>query len=80
MARIAGVNPENPPVEVREIFAEQIHRQGFVSNTALVYGLRPTIYKGVQALNEGLRASGLIAPELRHMVCVKAASINGCPF
>ena len=80
MARIAGVNPENPPVEVREIFAEQIQRQGSVSNTARVYALRPTIYKGVQALNEGLRASGLIAPELRHMVCVKAASINGCPF
>jgi transposase-like protein len=80
MARIKGVDPEYPPDEVREIFAEQLRRQGFVTNTARVYGLRPTIYKGVQALGEGIRASGLIEPELRHMLCVKAASINGCPF
>lgn len=80
MARIKGVNPENPPEEMREIFAEQIERQGSVSNTTRVYALRPTIYKGVQALADGIRASGLIEPELRHMVCVKAASINGCPF
>lgn len=80
MTRIKGVDPENPPEEVREIFAEQVQRQGSVSNTARVYALRPTIYEGVQALNQGIRASGLIEPELRHMVCVKAASINGCPF
>jgi alkylhydroperoxidase family enzyme len=80
MARIEGVHPDHPPEEVKEIFAEQIRRQGSVSNTARVYALRPTIVQGVQALNEGIRASGLIEPELRHMVCVKAASINGCPF
>ncbi|MBI3001259.1 MAG: hypothetical protein HYY46_22835 [Deltaproteobacteria bacterium] len=80
MARIEGVHPDQPPEEVKEIFAEQIRRQGSVSNTARVYALRPTIFQGVQALNEGIRASGLIETELRHMVCVKAAGINGCPF
>lgn len=80
MARIKGVDLECPPAELREVFAEQMHRQGFVSNTARVYGLRPTIYSGLRALSEGIRASGLVGPELRHMVCVKAASINGCPF
>jgi hypothetical protein len=51
-----------------------------VLNTAPIYGLRPTIQKGVQALAEGIVASGLIDPQLRHLVCMKAASINGCPY
>ncbi|MFQ5682258.1 MAG: hypothetical protein ACE5HC_03200 [Candidatus Binatia bacterium] len=80
MARIKGVTRDGAPEEVRKIFEEQEKRYGFVSNTALVYGLRPTIQKGVRALAEGIRASGLIEPELCHLVCVRAASINGCPF
>jgi len=49
-------------------------------NTARVYGLRPTIQKGVQALQAGILASGLISGDLRHLLCMKAASINGCPY
>lgn len=80
MARINEVNIDGVPQEVREIFEEQKKRYGSVLNTARVYGLRPTIYKGVQALGKGILDSGLIEPELRHLVCVKAASINGCPY
>ena len=80
MARVREVTKEEASDDVRAIFEEQERRYGFVSNTAKIYALRPTIQKGVQALAEGIRASGLIAPELRHLVCVKAASINGCPF
>ncbi len=80
MARIRGVTKDEAPAEVRAIFEEQEKQYGFVSNTARVYGLRPTIQKGVQALAEGIRASGLIGAELRHLVCVKTANINGCPF
>jgi alkylhydroperoxidase family enzyme len=80
MARIKGVTTEEAPEEMREVFAEQEKRYGFVTNTTRVYALRPTIYKGVQALGAGILASGLIEPELRHLVCVKTASINGCPF
>ncbi len=80
MARIKGIERDEATDEVRAIFEEQEGRYGFVLNTALIYGLRPTIQKGVQALAEGIRDSGLIDPELRHLLCVKAASINGCPF
>jgi hypothetical protein len=45
-----------------------------------VYGLRPTIQKGVQALQAGILQSGLISADLRHLLCMKAASINGCPY
>ena len=79
MSRIKGIT-ETDNEDVKRVFDEQQKRYGFISNTAKVYALRPTIQKGVQALGEGINASGLISPELRHLVCVKAASINGCPF
>ena len=80
MARIKGVTHSEANDEVRQLFEEQEKRYGFVSNTAKIYALRPTIQKGVQALAQGIQASGLIEPGLRHLVCVKTASINGCPF
>jgi len=79
MARIKGITESENP-DVKRVFDEQQKRFGFISNTAQVYALRPTIQKGVQALGEGINASGLISPELRHLVCVKTANINGCPF
>jgi len=80
MARVREVTKSEANDEVRAIFEEQEKRYGCVSNTAKVHALRPTIQKGIQALAQGIEASGLIDPELRHLVCVKAASINGCPF
>ena len=80
MLRIKGITKEEAPDDVRKIFEEQEKQYGSVLNTAVVYGLRPTIQKGVQALQAGILASGLISRELRHLLCMKAASINGCPY
>jgi hypothetical protein len=80
MLRIKGVSKEDAPPEVRELFEAQEKQYGSVLNTAKVYGLRPTIQKGVQGLQQGILASGLIPADLRHLLCMKAASINGCPY
>jgi len=80
MARIKGVTKSEANDEVRAVFEEQEKRYGFVSNTAKIYALRPTIQKGVQALAAGIQASPPFEPELRHLLCVKTANINGCPF
>jgi hypothetical protein len=80
MLRIKGVSKEEATEEVRKVFDEQEKQYGAILNTAPVYGLRPTIQKGVQALQAGILASGLISADLRHLLCMKAASINGCPY
>lgn len=80
MARIKGVAKDQASGEVRAIFEEQEKRYGAALNTAPVYALRPTIRKGVQALADGIQQSGLIEPDLRHLLCLKTASINGCPY
>ncbi len=80
MLRIKGLSKETAPEDVREIFEAQEKQYGSILNTARVYGLRPTIQRGVQALQAGIVASGLIGADLRHLLCMKAASINGCPY
>ena len=80
MLRIKGATKEDAPEEVRKVFEEQEKQHGSILNTAKVYGLRPTIQKGVQGLQAGILASGLISGELRHLLCMKSASINGCPY
>jgi hypothetical protein len=80
MLRIKGVSKEQATEEVRKVFEEQEKQYGTILNTGPVYALRPTIQRGVQALQAGILASGLISPDLRHLLCMKAASINGCPY
>lgn len=80
MLRIKGITRDEAAPEVREVFDAQERQHGAILNTAKVYGLRPTIQKGVQALQAGILASGLISSELRHLLCMKAANINGCPY
>ena len=80
MARIKGVSENDASDDVRQIIEEQKKRHGFISNAAQVSAVRPTIQKGVQALAQGIQESGLIAQELRNLVCVRTAHINGCPY
>jgi hypothetical protein len=80
MLRIKGITKEEASEDTRRIFEEQEKQYGSILNTAKVYGLRPTIQKGVQGLQAGILASGLISADLRHLLCMKAASINGCPY
>ena len=80
MLRIKGVSKDGASEDTKKIFEEQEKQYGSILNTAKVYGLRPTIQKGVQALQAGILESGLIAGDLRHLLCMKAASINGCPY
>ena len=80
MLRVKGISKEEASDDNRIIFEAQEKEYGYILNTAKVYGLRPTIQKGVQALQAGILASGLISGDLRHLLCMKAASINGCPY
>ena len=80
MARIpeAPGNPEDPIA--KEVFERQMAEHGFVFNTSKIYARRPTIMRGLNLLQEGVDASGLLGTDLKAMVNVRVASINGCPF
>ena len=56
MLRIKGMTKDKASEEVRKVFEEQEKQYGSILNTAKVYGLRPTIQKGVQGLQAGILA------------------------
>jgi hypothetical protein len=80
MLRIKGMTKAKAPAEVRALFDEQEKIYGSVLNTAKIYGLRPTIQKGVQALQKSILASGLISPDLRHLLCMKRRTSMAAPI
>jgi hypothetical protein len=80
MPRIKGLSKEEASEEMKPMFEQQEQRYGKALNNAAIYALRPTIRKGVEALAQGIEQSGLIEPDLRHLLCLKTASINGCPY
>ena len=80
MPRIPEVPlPAEDPL-ARELFEAQEKEHGFVFNTSRIYGRRPTIMRGINQLQEGINASGLLPTALKSLVCVRVAQINGCPF
>ncbi len=70
--------PEDPLA--REMFEKNVETYGFVLNTSKIYAHRPTIMRGLARLQEGVDESGLLGADLRALLNVRVASINGCPF
>jgi len=80
MARISEVAlPAADPL-AREMYAAQEREYGFVLNSSRVMGVRPTIMRGNAQLWAGIDGSGLLDVGLKSLLCVRVASINGCPF
>lgn len=71
--------PTTDPL-ARELIERQVDEYGFVLNTTRVFGYRPTIMRGVGQLQAGIDESGLLDAELKALLNVRVASINGCPF
>lgn len=80
MPRIHEVPLEPDDPLARELFRKNVEEYGFVLNTSRVYAYRPTIMRGLAQLQQGVNESGLLGAELKALVNVRVASLNGCPF
>jgi hypothetical protein len=80
MARIAGVEPEQTEGYIKRVLAAQAKRWGAPLLNHLLYARRPTIFRGVRAMWQGLDESGLIDARLQALVNRRVASLNGCEF
>ena len=78
--RIEGVRPEEADDYARRVLEAQAKRWGAPLTNHLVHARRPTIFRGVRAMWQGLEASGLLDPGLVALVNRRVAAINGCEF
>ena len=78
--RIEGVRPEEADDYARRVLEAQAKQWGAPLINHLVHARRPTIFRGVRAMWQGLDGSGLIDPRLVALVNRRVAAINGCEF
>ena len=79
MTRIQGKSDSTDPF-VRETFAKQVERWGERLTPYEIYARRPTIFRAVLGMWNGISESGLIDSTLASLVNRRVAAINGCVF
>ena len=78
--RIKGVRPEEADDYARRIFKAQAEKWGAPLIAQLVHARRPTIFRGVRAMWQGIDGAGLIPAPLQALVNRRVAWHNGCEF
>lgn len=78
--RVDGAKREEVDEYIGSVFDAQARKWGAPLLNHTLYARRPTIFRGVRAMWEGLDRSGLIDGALSSLVNVRVASINGCVF
>lgn len=80
MPRVKPIeHPEGNPI-LEEIYARDRETLGDVLNTTKVYAHCPPILRAAKLLGKALEESGLLDAQLRALLCMRVAQINGCPF
>lgn len=78
--RIEGVRPEEADDYARRVFEAQAKRWGALLTNHTVHARRPTIFRGVRAMWQGLDGSGLLDARLVALVNRRVAALNDCEF
>ena len=78
--RIEGIEPEEADDYARRVMEAQAGKWGAPLINHTVYARRPTIFRAVRGMWQGIEASGLIDPRLQALVNRRVAALNGCEF
>ena len=80
MPRIREIEePGDDPI-LKDVFAKEHEMFGYVLNPTKVQAHTPGIMKAAKQLSAAVEKSGLLPPQLRALVYLRVALINGCPF
>jgi alkylhydroperoxidase family enzyme len=80
MPRIHEIDdPGDDPI-LKDLWAKEQERFGFILNTTKIQAHTPGILKAAKQLSVAIDRSGLLPPQLLALVYLRVALINGCPF
>ncbi|MCA1567560.1 MAG: hypothetical protein LC803_18300 [Acidobacteria bacterium] len=80
MARIKGVELEAAEDYTGRVLGAQAKKWGAPLLNHLLYARRPSIFRGVRGMWNGIEASGLIDAKLQALVNRRVAALNHCEF
>ena len=73
------IEPGDDPI-LKESFARETEMFGALLNPTKIQAHTPGIMKAAKQLSAAVEKSGLLPSELRSLVYLRVALINGCPF
>lgn len=80
MPRVREIEePGDDPI-LKDVFAKEQDAFGYVLNPTKIQAHTPGIMKAAKQLSAAVEKSGLLAAQLRSLVYLRVALINGCPF
>ena len=80
MARVSDADADKLDQYAQNVLEGQTKTYGAPLLNHLIYARRPSIFRGVRGMWNGLSASGLIDPKLQALVNRRVASLNHCEF
>lgn len=80
MARVQGVSKDGVESHVAKAFDHQTAKWGVPLEPYEIYARRPSIFRAVLGMWEGLEASGLLDGKLKALINRRVAALNGCVF
>lgn len=80
MPRVREIDQDGGDPVLQEMFARDQEVFGTLLNTSKILAHCPPILKAARQLSAAVERSGLLDPQLRALVCLRVALINGCPF
>ena len=80
MPRIREIEePGDDPI-LQDLFTKERDTFGYVLNPTKIQAHTPGIMKAAKQLSAAVEKSGLLPAQLRSLVYLRVALINGCPF
>lgn len=80
MPRVSEIEDDGGDATLRELFKKERDVFGGLLNPTKVMAHCPPILRAAKALGAAIEQSGQLPKALVSLVCLRAASINGCPF
>jgi alkylhydroperoxidase family enzyme len=80
MPRVSEIESDGGEPTLQPIFAKDAELFGGPLNPTKVYAHRPPVLKAMKDMAEAIERGGLIESQLRSLVYLKVAVLNGCPF
>ena len=80
MPRVSEIESDGGDATLQPIFARDREVFGGPLNPTKVYAHRPPVLKAMRDMAEAIERGGLIETQLRSLVYLRVALLNGCPF
>ena len=80
MPRVSEISDDGGDPILAEIFARQREARGDLLNPTKVMAHTPGILQAAGRLGAAVERSNLLPADLRALIYLRVATINGCPF